>query len=97
MVSIIGAVLTINCFRFKIVNADAAVYHYMKENPEIFPAETIDIVRENITASSDAHFIEAVILNLLSLFGFFGEPNIPDSLFHRHRKWTKPMEIKISR
>lgn len=93
MVLILGAVLTINCFRFKITNADTAVYYYMAENPELFPAETIDVVRENIT--SDAHFIVAVIL--LSLYRLFGEPNIPESFFHRHRRWAKTMAMTIAR
>lgn len=66
--SILGAVLTINFFRFKIVNADAAVYHYMQEHPEMFSPETIERVRENVMAASGAHLMEEVWFDSL-LFG----------------------------
>lgn len=64
MGSVLGAVLTINCFRFKIVNADAAVYHYMQEHPDMFSPEAIDGVRENVIAASGAHLIDGVIYDL---------------------------------
>lgn len=59
--SILGAVLTINCFRFKIVHADAAVYHYMQENSEMFSPEVIEGVRRDVSAASGAHLMEEVI------------------------------------
>lgn len=64
--SIPGAVLTINFFRFKIVNADAAVYHYMQEHPEMFSPEAIEGVRENVIAASGAHLMEEVWIDSLS-------------------------------
>ncbi|GAB0092344.1 EF-hand domain-containing protein 1 [Sergentomyia squamirostris] len=42
---LIGSTLTINSHRFVINSADLYVYHYMKENPELFTDQAVDSVR----------------------------------------------------
>lgn len=42
---VIGAILTIQAHRFRIVSADLYVYRYMQEHPEMFSPEAIDGVR----------------------------------------------------
>lgn len=41
----IGAVVIVNAHRFIITGADLQVYRYMQANPEKFPNEVIDNVR----------------------------------------------------
>lgn len=41
----IGAILIINCHRFRIESADLYVYYYMREHPEFFTPEAIASVR----------------------------------------------------
>lgn len=57
-----GAVLTIICFRFKIDNADAAVYTYMQENQEMFSPEVIESMRKNLSVGGDVQSNETVML-----------------------------------
>lgn len=57
---ITGAVLTINSHRFKLINADSAVYTYMQDHQEIFSSEAVEGVRQNVIARSGAHLMEEV-------------------------------------
>lgn len=90
--SISGAVLTINCFRFKIVHADAAVYRYMQENPEMFSPEVIEGVRRDVSAASGAHPIEEVIPIFVPFCSHI--ININDSIFRRHHR--RPPKINVA-
>lgn len=97
----VGAILTINCFRFKIINADAAVYYYMQEHPEMFPTKAIEAVRqvahvweESICNSRStvkrrmAHTAQSTHKNLTRISR--------DSIFHRCPVWQNASMIAMT-